>query len=120
MKKILVVDDDPIFRHLLKELLQENGYLVDTAKDGREAFEKLKKEKYDLVILDVNMPNMNGFEALSKIREDEEIFDIPVIMLTVKSMVKDQIKGFEHGADEYLSKPFENEVLLAKIKNLLK
>lgn len=119
MKKILVVDDDVIFRHLVKELLEENGYLVDTAKDGVEGFEKLKKGKYDLVILDVNMPNMNGFETLNKIREDEEIFDIPVIMLTVKSMVEDQLQGFEYGADDYIAKPFENDILIARIKSVL-
>ncbi|MGC9070733.1 MAG: response regulator transcription factor [Elusimicrobiales bacterium] len=119
MKKILVVDDDVIFRHLVKELLEDNGYEVHTAKDGVDGLEKLKIEKYDLVILDVNMPNLNGFETLSKIREDEELFDIPVIMLTVKAMVNDQIQGFEYGADEYLTKPFENDILLAKVKALL-
>ncbi|MCX7905760.1 MAG: response regulator [Elusimicrobiales bacterium] len=119
MKKILVIDDDVIFRHLVKELLEENSYMVDTAKDGLEGFEKLKKEKFDLVILDVNMPNMNGFETLNKIREDEEIFDIPVIMLTVKSMIEDQIQGFEYGADDYIAKPFENEVLIARVKTIL-
>ncbi|MGC8867114.1 MAG: response regulator transcription factor [Elusimicrobiales bacterium] len=119
MKKILVVDDDVIFRHLVKELLENNGYEVHTAKDGVDGLEKLKIEKYDLVILDVNMPNLNGFETLSKIREDEELFDIPVIMLTVKAMVNDQIQGFEYGADEYLTKPFENDILLAKVKALL-
>ncbi len=119
MKKILVVDDDVIFRHLVKELLEDAGYAVDTAKDGAEGFEKLKKERFDLVILDVNMPKLNGFETLNKIREDEEIFDMPVIMLTVKSMVADQLQGFEYGADEYLAKPFENDILLAKVKSIL-
>lgn len=65
------------------------------------------------------MPEMNGFETLTKIREDEELFDIPVIMLTVKSMVEDQLEGFEHGADDYIAKPFENDVLLARIKAIL-
>ena len=119
MRRILVVDDDVIFRHLVKELLEENGYIVETAKDGIEGFEKLKKERYDLVILDVNMPNMNGLETLNKIREDEDVFDTPVIMLTVKSMVEDQILGFEYGADDYIAKPFENDILIAKVKAVL-
>lgn len=118
--KIIVVDDDMVFRKLIKELLVDNGYEVETAENGKEGFEKLKKDKFDLAILDVNMPEMNGFELLNKIREDEELFDLPIIMLTVKSMIEDQIQGFEYGADDYLAKPFDEEILIAKVKNILK
>ncbi len=118
-ERILITDDDKIFRYLVKEILIEEGYEVIEAENGKQALEILKNGKIDLVILDVDMPEMNGFETLNKIREDENLFNIPVIMLTVKAMMEDQLQGFEYGADEYLAKPFESQILLAKIKNLL-
>ena len=118
-KRILVVDDDTIFRYLVKELLIEEGYDVDDAKNGKEGFEKAKQNRYDLIILDVNMPEMDGFETLNRIREDEDIFDTPVIMLTVRALTEDQLQGFEYGADDYLTKPFENETLLSRVRKIL-
>jgi len=118
--KVIIVDDDHIFRMLLKEILTSNGYNVIEASNGREGFEKIKSEKPDMAIFDVSMPEMNGIELLNKIREDEELFDLPVMMLTVRDSVEDQVKGFEYGADDYLAKPFDEEILLAKLKALEK
>ena len=118
MIKVIIVDDDHIFRMLLKEMLTAKGYEVVEAVNGKDGFEKIKSEKPALAIFDVSMPEMNGIELLNKVREDEEFFDLPVLMLTVRDSIEDQIKGFEYGADDYLAKPFDQEILLAKIKAL--
>jgi DNA-binding response OmpR family regulator len=116
--KVIIVDDDHIFRMLLREMLSTNGYQVIEAKNGKEGWEKIKSEKPDIAIFDVSMPEMDGIELLNKVREDDEFFDLPIMMLTVKDSIEDQVKGFEHGADDYLAKPFDEEILLAKIKAL--
>jgi DNA-binding response OmpR family regulator len=116
--KVIIVDDDHIFRMLLKEILISNGYQVIEAANGKEGFEKIKAEKPDIAVFDVSMPEMNGIELLNKVREDNDFFDLPVLMLTVKDSIDDQVKGFEYGADDYLAKPFDEEVLLARIKAL--
>lgn len=94
-----------------------NGYTVTLAKNGIEGFEKFKKEEYDLCLLDVMMPYKDGFTLAKEIREKNET--IPLIFLTAKTMKEDVLKGFKLGADDYLSKPFDSEVLLAKIKSIL-
>jgi len=116
--KILVADDDEIFRTLVKEVLLGENYEVITAENGLIGWQILQKEKIDMAILDVNMPEMNGFELLNKIREDEKLSKMPVLMLTVRVLTEDQIAGYEYGADDYLAKPFDNQVLLARIKVL--
>ena len=116
-RRILLVEDDPNFGSILKEYLMINSYEVVLAKNGIEGFEKFKKEDFDLCLLDVMMPYKDGFTLAKEIREKNET--IPLIFLTAKTMKEDVLKGFKIGADDYLSKPFDSEVLLAKIKSIL-
>ncbi len=116
-KRILLVEDDPNFGSILKEYLIINGYKVTLAKNGIEGFERFKKEDYDLCLLDVMMPYKDGFTLAKEIREKNE--SIPLIFLTAKTLKEDVLKGFKLGADDYLTKPFDSEVLLAKIKSIL-
>ena len=112
-KRILVVDDEPsIIKGLVFSLSQE-GYAIDAAYDGEEALEKFQNNEYDLVILDVMLPNMNGLEVLQRIREGS---GIPVIMLTAKGEDMDKILGLEYGADDYITKPFNILELKARVK----
>ena len=116
-RRILLVEDDPNFGSILKEYLMINGYEVNLAKNGIEGFEKFKKEDYDLCLLDVMMPYKDGFTLAKEIREKNEA--VPLIFLTAKSLKEDVLKGFKIGADDYLTKPFDSEVLLAKVKAIL-
>ena len=116
-RRILLVEDDPNFGSILREYLMINGYDVTLAKNGIEGFEKFKKEDFDLCLLDVMMPYKDGFTLAKEIREKNE--SIPLIFLTAKTMKEDVLKGFKIGADDYLAKPFDSEVLLAKIKSIL-
>ena len=116
-KKILIVEDDSNFGNILKEYLSLNDYNITLAKNGIEGFEKFKKEEYDLCILDVMMPYKDGFTLAKEIREINEI--VPIFFLSAKHLKEDVLKGFKLGADDYLTKPFDSEVLLAKIKAIL-
>lgn len=116
--KILVCDDEERIRKIIKDFLVSAGYSVFEAENGEEAIEIFVSEKnIDLIILDVMMPKMDGFEALKEIRKHSSI---PVLMLTAKGEETDELKGFEGGADEYVSKPFRPRVLIARIEALLK
>ena len=116
-KKILLVEDDPNFGSILKDYLQMNDFDVTLAKNGMEGFEKFKKETYDLCILDVMMPYKDGFTLAREIRDKNK--EIPIIFLTAKTMKEDVLKGYKVGADDYLNKPFDSEVLLMKIKAIM-
>jgi len=116
-KKILLVEDDPNFGTVLKDYLTMNDYTVVHAKNGMEGFEKFKKDDYDLCILDVMMPYKDGFTLAKEIREKNQ--DVPIIFLTAKAMKEDVLKGYKVGADDYLNKPFDSEVLLMKIKAII-
>lgn len=116
-KKILLVEDDVNFGSILKEYLGLNDYVVTLAKNGIEGFEKFKKEKFDLCILDVMMPYKDGFTLAKEIREENSV--IPIFFLSAKHLKEDVLKGFKVGADDYMTKPFDSEVLLAKIKAIL-
>lgn len=116
-KKILLVEDDPNFGTVLKDYLSMNDYDVTHAKNGMEGFEKFKKDDFDLCILDVMMPYKDGFTLAKEIREKNE--DVPIIFLTAKAMKEDVLKGYKVGADDYLNKPFDSEVLLMKIKAII-
>ena len=116
-KKILLVEDDVNFGSILNEYLGLNDYVVTLAKNGIEGFEKFKKEKFDLCILDVMMPYKDGFTLAKEIREENSV--IPIFFLTAKHLKEDVLKGFKVGADDYMTKPFDSEVLLAKIKAIL-
>jgi DNA-binding response OmpR family regulator len=117
-KNILLVEDDPNFGIVLRDYLSLNGFQVTLAKNGMEGFDKYKKGDYDLCILDVMMPYKDGYTLAKEIREDNT--SVPIIFLTAKSMKEDVLQGYKVGADDFLNKPFDSEVLLAKIKTLLK
>lgn len=117
-KRILLVEDDPNFGLVLKDYLSLNSFEVTLARNGMEGFEKYKKEAFDACILDVMMPFKDGFTLAKEIREDDTV--IPIIFLTAKSLKEDVLKGYKSGADDYLNKPFDSEVLLVKLKTLLK
>lgn len=117
LKHILVVDDDTRLRNLLQKFLRENGFFVSTAKDANDARVIMASYKLDLLIVDVMMPNETGLEFLANLRQDS---DVPVIMLTAMGEVSDRISGLEKGADDYISKPFEPQELVLRIKSILK
>lgn len=116
-KKILLVEDDPNFGAILRDYLTMNDFEVTLAKNGMEGFEKFKKDEYDLCILDVMMPYKDGFTLAKEIREKNK--EVPLIFLTAKTMKEDVLKGYKVGADDYLNKPFDSEVLLMKIKAII-
>ena len=116
-KKILIVEDDPNFGSVLRDYLSLNSYKISLAKNGIEGFEKFKKDNFDLCILDVMMPYKDGFTLAKEIREKSS--QVPIIFLTAKTLKEDVLKGFKVGGDDYLSKPFDSDVLLAKIKAIL-
>lgn len=114
---ILVVDDDTRLRGLLQRFLREHGYFVSGAKDADEARELMRHYRFNLLIVDVMMPKETGFEFLAKLRQETLV---PVIMLTAMGGVEDRITGLEHGADDYIAKPFDTKELLLRIGNVLK
>jgi len=116
-KKILLVEDDPNFGTVLKDYLALNDYEVTHAKDGLDGLISFKNDDFDICILDVMMPKKDGFSLAKDIRSVNN--DIPLIFLTAKSMKEDVLKGYQVGADDYLNKPFDSEVLLYKIKAIL-
>jgi two-component system OmpR family response regulator len=117
MSSILIVDDDPHIRELARVFLQTEGFDTCEASDGIEALTRLESVKVDLVILDIMMPNMDGWELAQRLRDD---YEIPLLMLTAKGATSDKIHGFQLGADDYLVKPFEPLELVMRVKALLK
>lgn len=120
MNKILVVDDHPDNVFLLQDRLEHEGYEVITAYDGESGLEKVYTEKPDLVLLDVMMPGLSGFEVCQKLNEDNTTNDIPIILLTALTEPKDLNEGFKAGAFDYIKKPFNKLELLARIKSAIK
>ncbi|MBS4760500.1 MAG: response regulator transcription factor [Clostridium sp.] len=117
-KRLLVVDDDDEIRELLEFDLAHSGYAVDTACDGMEGLNKAVTNSYDLVLLDVMMPKMNGFDVCKNLRKAKP--DIPVLLLTAKGTITDKTQGFDCGADDYLVKPFDIQEVLLRVKALLR
>ncbi len=117
-KRILIVDDDDEIRELLEYDVAQSGYFVDTAKDGLEGLNKALNNTYDLILLDVMMPKMNGFDVCKNIRQAK--LAIPVLMLTAKGTIDDKTEGFDCGADDYLVKPFDIQEVLLRIRVLLR
>ena len=113
---ILVVDDDNGIRTLVKRYLDENNFLVTTAKSAEDASEKINIIKFDLIVLDIMMPGKNGLEF---IEENKNKLDTPIILLTAKGGTKERVEGLEVGADDYLPKPFEPKELILRIKNII-
>lgn len=118
MKRILIVDDDDEIRDLLEFDVSHSGYFVDTASDGKEGLQKALNNSYDLILLDVMMPKMNGFDVCKSIRQAK--LNIPVLMLTAKGTINDKTIGFDCGADDYLVKPFDIQEVLLRIRVLLR
>jgi two-component system alkaline phosphatase synthesis response regulator PhoP/two-component system response regulator VicR len=119
-KKILAVDDEKHIVRLVQVNLERQGYEVVTANDGREALEKVESERPDLVVLDVMMPYMDGFEVLQNLRRNPSTRDIPVIMLTAKAQDADVFRGWQSGVDCYLTKPFNPMELISFVKRIFK
>ncbi|MCM3240040.1 response regulator transcription factor [Heyndrickxia oleronia] len=117
MSKLLIVDDDSYIRELVLLFLKKEGFELYEASDGRQALNIMEKMKMDLAIIDIMMPNMDGWQLCQEIREYS---DIPILMLTAKGETTQKVKGFELGADDYLVKPFEPIELVARVKALLK
>lgn len=117
--KILVCDDERSIVRLIQVNLERQGWQVIPAYDGKEGLEKIQSEKPDIVVLDVMMPYMDGFEVLKTLRRDPELQNIPVIMLTAKAQDKDVFEGYHFGADVYLTKPFNPMELVTFIKRIL-
>ncbi|MBX7133712.1 MAG: response regulator [Fimbriimonadaceae bacterium] len=116
--KILVCDDERHIVRLIQVNLERQGYTVVTAFDGKEGLEKILSEKPDLVVLDVMMPYMDGFEVLKSLRKEPSTQDLPVIMLTAKAQDKDVFEGYHYGADMYLTKPFNPMELVTFVKRI--
>lgn len=116
--KILLVEDDDALRFIVKDNLEEHHYKVETAEDGEKAIELFKQNEFDLIILDVMLPKVDGFQVAKTIRVKNEL--IPIIFLTARSMTEDKITGLTLGGDDYIPKPFSMEELLLKIRIFLK
>lgn len=114
---ILAVDDEPMIRELIRKYAEFQGYTVDEAQDGMEAVEKCRKNDYDLIIMDVMMPFLDGFSAVREIRKTK---DTPVIMLSARTEEFDRIHGFEAGVDDYVTKPFSPRELMLRVDAVLK
>lgn len=118
-KQILIVDDEPNIVVAIEFLLKKEGYQTQTASNGEEALLEMKRHKPDLVILDVMMPGLNGFDTAKSIRDNPEWEDLHIIFLTAKSTPADKAFGYSSGAEIYLTKPFDNEELVTTIQETL-
>jgi two-component system chemotaxis response regulator CheY len=119
--RFLIVDDFSTMRRIIRGLLKEAGYVeADEAEDGQVCLQKLYGTQFDFVITDINMPNMNGFEMLENMKQDEKLKDIPVLMITAEASKEDVLRAAQIGADGYIVKPFSKATLEEKISKILK
>lgn len=118
--KILVTDDSPTIVAMIKEFLGSAGYNVITASDGQEALDKCKKDRPDLIILDLMLPKIDGYKVCAMLKFDKNYSKIPIIILTARAGESDKDLGLEVHADAYITKPFEPDALLTKVKELIK
>jgi DNA-binding response OmpR family regulator len=118
-RTIFIADDELDFVSTLRSRLEFEGYRIETAPDGKEALERILKEKPDLILLDVMMPTMNGFQVCRELKGNPDTKSIPIMMLTAKSQESDKFWGKEAGADAYITKPFDMDNLIGKIGGLL-
>lgn len=118
--KIMVVDDDEVLRTMMKQLLEGSGFICEIARDGLEALKMASEYHPDLVILDVSMPNMDGYETCRQLRKEDIHIEIPIIFLSAKAELEDRLHGFKMGADDYVTKPFSYDELHARIKSSLR
>jgi len=119
VKRVLVVDDDYFIKEIVSTALAENGFAVSKAGNGLEALEIIQKERVDMVILDVVMPKMDGWQLLQELRAKPETAYLPVIFLTTRAREKDRVKGFQLGVDDFLAKPFNVNELVLRVKRML-
>ena len=119
MAHILVVDDSPTEIHVLTKMLESNGYEVSSAENGEQGIVKAKETKPDLILMDVVMPDLNGFQATRQLTKDPETADIPVFIVSTKGQETDKVWGKRQGAREYLTKPVEEDELIKKIKSVI-
>ena len=117
MKRILLIEDEPQIARFVQLELNHEGYDVTVANDGRDGLEVFKAHPFDLVLLDIMLPSLNGIEVLRRIRQ---LSSVPIIMLTARDSVMDKVNGLDNGADDYITKPFAIEELLARLRNLLR
>lgn len=116
MNQILVVEDETSIANMVKMCLNKNGYICETANDGITATKKIEEKRYDLILLDIMLPDIDGYELIDYIRQ----FGMPVIFVTAKTAVPDKVKGLKLGAEDYISKPFALEELLARVETVLR
>ena len=116
MNKILIVEDEQAIADMIKLCLEKNGNICEIVNDGRIASEKIEEKRYDLILLDIMLPDIDGYDLIEYIKQ----FDIPVIFVSAKTSVADRVKGLKLGAEDYISKPFELEELLARIETVLR
>jgi CheY-like chemotaxis protein len=119
MSRILLVEDNELNRDMLQRRLQRRGYSISAAVDGRQGIERARAELPDLILMDLNLPEIDGWEAATTLKGDERTSSIPIIALTAHAMVSDREKALEHGCDEFATKPVDFEALLDKIQALL-
>jgi len=117
---ILLVDDEPGLREAVQAYLEDNEFTVEVASDASEGWAKLQQFRPDLVITDIMMPRVDGYQFLQQLREDDRFKALPVVFLTARGMTRDRIKGYNAGCDAYLSKPFDPDELVSIVSNLLK
>ncbi len=115
--RILVVDDEPQIRRVMRATLVARGYMVSTARNGEEALDKVREERFDLILLDINMPGIGGIEACRIIRSQS---DIPIVILSIRNAEKEKVEALDAGADDYVTKPFSTPELLARIRAALR
>jgi two-component system, OmpR family, KDP operon response regulator KdpE len=115
--KILVVDDEPQIRRVMRTTLVSRGYVVSTVRSGEEALDKVREERFDLVLLDMNMPGIGGMEACRTIRSQS---DVPIVILSIRNAEKEKVDALDAGADDYVTKPFSMQELLARIRAALR
>ncbi|WP_353260175.1 response regulator transcription factor [Prochlorothrix hollandica] len=118
--RVLLVDDEPGIREAVQAYLQDDGFTVEVASDAQEGWDKLQQMRPDLVITDLMMPRVDGYQFLRQMREDDRFKALPVVFLTARGMTSDRIQGYQAGCDAYLSKPFDPDELVTIIQNLLK
>ena len=118
-KKILIVEDDPSFSRAINHIVEKEGYEVITASNGMTGLRMAKEENPDLLILDVMLPGLDGFEICSRLRQDPPTTELPIIMLSAKGQEADKTTGLKVGANEYLTKPVDRTLLLEKVTSLL-
>jgi len=119
MAQILIVDDSPTEAHILKGMLEKNGFEIETAENGTEGIERAKELKPDLILMDVVMPGLNGFQATRQLTKNPETADIPVIIVSTKDQETDRVWGLRQGAKDFLTKPVAEKTLMEKINAIL-